>query len=210
MSARGVADNEPYNLPTEDTISLMVQWETLAKRDDQTTPLSIGTAIYTASWGAPKSDVHSQQRFHLVGTLGEVMVDQAHRGYTLAHEQTGFASINPMYMKYTPAPDGTFDGQHGYGYRSFDAFVDAVLELGKQETVRICLFLSPSRSRADSHVRCPSRSLIRAATMLCCQRSAPPSRRRRSCTLADRAWITAAARCSSTTTMRAIVAGQCR
>ena len=29
-------------------------------------------------------------------------------------------------MKYTPSPDGKFDGHSGYGYKSFEAFVDAV------------------------------------------------------------------------------------
>eukprot|EP01126_Amoeba_proteus_P023981 TRINITY_DN2408_c2_g1_i3.p1 TRINITY_DN2408_c2_g1~~TRINITY_DN2408_c2_g1_i3.p1 ORF type:complete len:198 (-),score=36.29 TRINITY_DN2408_c2_g1_i3:94-687(-) len=41
-----------------------------------------GTAVYTASWIAPKADVHSQQRFHYMGTKGEVQIDQAHRGNT--------------------------------------------------------------------------------------------------------------------------------
>lgn len=39
-----------------------------------------GTAVYTASWVAPKADVHSQQGFHYMGYTGEARVDQAHRG----------------------------------------------------------------------------------------------------------------------------------
>ena len=35
--------------------------------------------VYTSSWVAPKSDVHSQQRFHYLGSKGELTVDQAHR-----------------------------------------------------------------------------------------------------------------------------------
>ena len=38
-------------------------------------------------------------------------------------------------MKYTPT-DGYFSGQTGYGYRSFEAFVDAVIEINaKRATV---------------------------------------------------------------------------
>ena len=44
---------------TEDTISLLVQWQ---RRDDWS---KIATAVYTASWTAPKkAGVHSNQYFH--------------------------------------------------------------------------------------------------------------------------------------------------
>jgi D-galacturonate reductase len=86
---------------------------------------SRATAVYTSSWIAPKSDVHSQQRFFYMGHKGEVNVDQAHRGYTLATDAKGYASANPLFMKYTPDADGYFAGQSGYGYRSFETFVDA-------------------------------------------------------------------------------------
>lgn len=61
-----------------------------------------GTAVYTSSWVAPKADVHSQQRFFYMGQKGEVNVDQAHRGYTVAKDGDGFRSVNPLFMKYTP------------------------------------------------------------------------------------------------------------
>lgn len=120
MGSRGVANKEPFDIDTEDSISLMVQWKS---DTDQTT---IGTALYTAGWVSPKSDVHSQQRFHYIGSKGEIMADQAHRGYTVAHDEFGYASVNPLYMKYTPDEQGNFNGQLGYGYRSFDSFIDAV------------------------------------------------------------------------------------
>eukprot|EP01043_Picozoa_sp_COSAG02_P054287 COSAG02_NODE_6125_length_3783_cov_1.474355_3_plen_149_part_00 len=66
-----------YDIDTEDTITLTVQWQNFADG-------SLGTAIYTSSWVAPKSDVHSQQRFFYMGQSGEVNVDQAHRGCTSA------------------------------------------------------------------------------------------------------------------------------
>ena len=65
------------------------------------------------------------------------MVDQAHRGYNMADDVSGFKSVNPLFMKvlppyihtnihpnhlflnliqYTPS-DGKFAGQLGYGYR---------------------------------------------------------------------------------------------
>jgi D-galacturonate reductase len=78
----------------------------------------------TSSWVAPKSDVHSQQRFFYMGTKGEITVDQAHRGCTVATDDTGFASVNPLFMKYTPT-NGKFSGQGSYGVKSFENFVDA-------------------------------------------------------------------------------------
>jgi D-galacturonate reductase len=75
-----------------------------------------GTAIYTSSWVAPKSDVHSQQRFFYMGHKGEITIDQAHRGYHMADDNSGYKSVNPLFMKYTPS-DGKFAGQNGYGYR---------------------------------------------------------------------------------------------
>lgn len=58
--------------------------------------------MYTSSWVAPKADVHSQQRFFYMGQKGEINVDQAHRGYTVAKDGDGFKSVNPLFMKYTP------------------------------------------------------------------------------------------------------------
>ena len=113
---------EAQNIPAEDTITLTVDWENLASGNR-------ATAIYTSSWIAPKADVHSQQRFFYMGHDGEVNVDQAHRGYTLATDAAGYASANPLFMKYTPDADGYFAGQSGYGYRSIADFVEAVISL---------------------------------------------------------------------------------
>ncbi len=85
-----------------------------------------GTALYTSSCVAPKSDVHSQQKFFYLGQSGEINIDQAHRGYTLSRDGDGFKSLNPLFMKYTPDSKGFFCGQSGYGYRSIEAFIDAV------------------------------------------------------------------------------------
>jgi len=104
-------------MPTEDSITLTVQWENL---NDKT----LGCAVYTSSWVAPKSDVHSQQRFFYMGTGGEINVDQAHRGCTVATDATGFGSVNPLFMKYTPT-NGMFSGQGSYGVKSFEKFIDA-------------------------------------------------------------------------------------
>jgi D-galacturonate reductase len=105
----------------EDTITLMVQWENLASGN-------LGVGVYTSSWIAPPSDVHSQQRFFAMAHGGEVTVDQAHRGYSCATDAGGFASVNPLFMKYAPS-SGAFAGQLGYGYRSIEAFVRAVADL---------------------------------------------------------------------------------
>ena len=60
---------------------------------------------------APKGDVHSQQRFHYMSHSGDISVDQAHRGYTIATDKDGFASVNPLYMSYEPDTHGNFAGQ---------------------------------------------------------------------------------------------------
>jgi D-galacturonate reductase len=104
-------------METEDSITLTVQWENLVKK-------TLGCAVYTSSWVAPKSDVHSQQRFFYMGSAGEVTVDQAHRGCTVATDATGFSSVNPLFMKYAPT-NGMFAGQGSYGVRSFENFIDA-------------------------------------------------------------------------------------
>ncbi|MBB3210345.1 D-galacturonate reductase [Rhodopirellula rubra] len=119
-AATGVA--HAMDIPTEDTITLTVDWENIESGNK-------ATAIYTSSWIAPKSDVHSQQRFFLMAHGGEVTIDQAHRGYSLATDEDGFSSPNPLFMKFTPDADGYFSGQSGYGYRSIEAFLRAAEEV---------------------------------------------------------------------------------
>jgi len=121
-AADGVARSQ--GLETEDTISLHVTWENNESG-------SQGMATYTSSWIAPPADVHSQQRFFYMGHDGEVTIDQAHRGFSMATDDAGYASVNPLFMKYTPGSDGEFAGQAGYGYQSIEAFVDAVQQLNK-------------------------------------------------------------------------------
>lgn len=109
------------DIPTEDSITLSTQWENSEGYQAH--------ALYTASWVAPKSDVHSQQRFHYMGTEGEVTVDQAHRGYALSTDREGFQSPNPLFMKYAPNERGEFVGQDAYGYRSIQTFVEAAISV---------------------------------------------------------------------------------
>ena len=104
-------------------------WPTLHLTWKNTESGNLATASYTSSWIAPKSDVHSQQHFFYMGHQGEVRVDQAHRGYSLATDKSGYSSPNPLFMKYTPDANGQFAGRDGYGYRSIEAFVDAVSEI---------------------------------------------------------------------------------
>jgi D-galacturonate reductase len=120
LASCGVARGQ--GVDAEDTITLGVQWENFSSG-------SLASALYTASWIAPKSDVHSQQRFYYLGQKGELQIDQAHRGYTLATDAAGFCSPNPLFMKYTPDAQGYFSGQSGYGYRSIEAFVDSVSQV---------------------------------------------------------------------------------
>lgn len=113
-AATGVAD-ATLGRPCEDTITLLVDFEDLKSG-------AKGTGVFTSSWVAPPSDVHSQQRFFVMTRSGEVRVDQAHRGYSHSSDASGYASVNPLFMKYTPT-DGAFSGQTGYGYRSISEFV---------------------------------------------------------------------------------------
>ena len=133
-ASTGVARGN-FGLDCEDTITLTVQWENLAAGNEPAQEPSLGTAVYTSSWVAPRSDVHSQQRFFYMGHAGEVNVDQAHRGYNTADDQQGYRSVNPLFMKYIPT-EGKFSGQGGYGYRSVEAFVDACAALGRGQSVR--------------------------------------------------------------------------
>jgi len=123
-AATGVANHEPFNVPAEDTITLTVQYENIKTGNK-------GIAIYTSSWIAPKSDVHSQQRFHYMGQKGEIQIDQAHRGYNISTDENGYFSVNPLYMKYVKDTDGYFAGQSGYGYHSLEVFTDSVININK-------------------------------------------------------------------------------
>lgn len=120
LASNGVADAK-LNREVEDTITLMVEWEN--------TSGSKGTSIHTASWIAPKSDVHSQQRFFYMAHDGEVNIDQAHRGYTMS-DSDGYKSVNPLFWKYTPR-EGKFVGQETYGYKSLETFVKSAKDVNK-------------------------------------------------------------------------------
>ena len=148
LASDGVAARQ-LGRPCEDTITLAVRWRNArkeeegaaAEEEEATGPPAkraksggdgggpvftgaAGHATYTSSWVAPKSDVHSQQRFFYMGHSGEVNVDQAHRGYSAATDETGYGSVNPLFWK--PAPsNGKFAGQRTYGYLSFEKFVAA-------------------------------------------------------------------------------------
>ena len=123
-ASTGVAERR-LQREVEDTITLTVQWRNIESG-------TLGTSIHTASWIAPPSDVHSQQRFFYMGHRGEVNIDQAHRGYSLSTDNTGFKSANPLFMKYTPR-NGKFVGQEGYGYRSIETFIASVNALNEDD-----------------------------------------------------------------------------
>ena len=124
-ASTGVADTL-LKREVEDTITLTIQWENIKSGN-------LGTSIHTSSWIAPKSDVHSQQRFFYMGHRGEINIDQAHRGYTISAEDKGFKSANPLFMKYTPR-DGKFAGQNAYGYQSIAHFIESSSALNKKKT----------------------------------------------------------------------------
>jgi D-galacturonate reductase len=119
-ASTGVATSQ--GLPTEDSITLMVDWLNNSG--------SKATAVYTSSWIAAKAEVHSQQRFFALHHKGEVRIDQAHRGYDFASDAGGHQSPNPLFFRYTPDANGRFAGQSSYGYQSIADFI-----LGKRETL---------------------------------------------------------------------------
>ncbi|KAK3068000.1 hypothetical protein LTR53_014759 [Teratosphaeriaceae sp. CCFEE 6253] len=123
-ASTGIATDLGCVAETEDTITLLVDW---VKKDGSGRR---ATGVYTASWTAPqKAGVHSNQYFHYLASRGEVRVNQAKRGYDVTEDDSGLAWYNPFYMKYAPDEEGNFAGQGGYGYVSFEKFVDAIQAL---------------------------------------------------------------------------------
>lgn len=120
-ASKGTATDLGCDPSTEDTITLLVTW------DKPSDPSKRGIAVYTASWTAPlKAGVHSNQYFHYLASNGELRIDQAKRGYDVAADDAGqLVWYNPFYMRYAPDEEGNFAGQTGYGYISFEKFVDA-------------------------------------------------------------------------------------
>jgi len=110
LGATGVA-KQLIGTDTEDTITISAQWENLQSHNK-------GVAVYTASWATPKTDVHSEQNFHYIGHKGQIKIDQAHRGVALSTDADGYASINPLYMRYTPDQNGNFVGQSCMGTKA--------------------------------------------------------------------------------------------
>ena len=98
--------NTATSYDIEDSISVMVQFTSVGDN-----PNNNGVAVFTASWSAPKSDVHTQQRFHFLGQTGEINIDQAHRGYTSSTDTVGYGSNNPLFFRYQPDVNGQFAGQ---------------------------------------------------------------------------------------------------
>ncbi|CAD7948428.1 unnamed protein product [Amoebophrya sp. A25] len=130
--SEGVAE-KILDRPCEDTITLMATWENFPSGSGGSIK-STGHATYTASWTAAKSDVHSQQRFFCLMSEGEVTADQCHRGYTLAGDDTnGVQSLNPLYIRNVPDSQNRYCGQHGYGYVSFQRFVEAASQINAGE-----------------------------------------------------------------------------
>eukprot|EP01059_Diplonema_ambulator_P007103 TRINITY_DN16632_c0_g1_i1.p1 TRINITY_DN16632_c0_g1~~TRINITY_DN16632_c0_g1_i1.p1 ORF type:complete len:420 (+),score=142.14 TRINITY_DN16632_c0_g1_i1:34-1293(+) len=124
VASTGIAE-KILGRPCEDTITLTVVWKN--------TEGGTGTAVYTASWTAGESDVHSQQRFFCLMEKGEITADQCHRGYTLGQDGERFASLNPLYIRNKPDAQGRYCGRNGYGYLSFESFVEAATAINNGE-----------------------------------------------------------------------------
>lgn len=131
----GIAESLGCTPGTEDTITLVVDYEILDARG-RAQQGKRATGVFVASWTAPEgAGVHSEQGFHYVGSKGEVKVNQSRRGYDLVSEEgpnAGTRSINPFYVQYAPF-DGYFQGQQGYGTRSFEVFTQACTAINSGE-----------------------------------------------------------------------------
>ncbi len=51
----------------------------------------------------------------------------------MSTDSIGYASINPLFMKYTPT-NGYFSGQGSYGVKSFENFIDACRDIDAGNT----------------------------------------------------------------------------
>lgn len=131
----GIAETLGCQPGTEDTITVLVDWINTHPENRGKT----ATGVYTASWTAPQNaGVHSQQRFHYIASNGEINVNQAKRGYEVLSDNYPHSTpeafvgphwYNPFYMRYAPDEEGNFAGQSGYGYVSFEKFVDYVAKV---------------------------------------------------------------------------------
>lgn len=120
----------PKDYDIEDSITLMVQFNSVIDS-------SVGCAVFTSSWTAPKSDSHTQQRFHYLGHTGEINIDQARRGYNSATDGAGYATNNPLFFRYQPDVNGAFAGQSCYGYGSFAHFISAAAAVNNGQSTQI-------------------------------------------------------------------------
>jgi D-galacturonate reductase len=94
-ASEGIANGLGCHPGTEDTITLLVNWQKEGEASKR------GTAVYTSSWTAPQNaGVHSQQYFHYVASKGEIRVNQAKRDYDVTQDDNGINWINPFYMQY--------------------------------------------------------------------------------------------------------------
>ncbi|RSH92126.1 hypothetical protein EHS25_008541 [Saitozyma podzolica] len=123
----GIATSMGCDPKTEDTITLLVDWQNLSDEKQR------GTAVYTASWAAPlKAGVHSEQRFHYmaakVGSKALIIADGRVRS-VLTRRTEATAWSRTRLARPTPDENGYFDGQRGYGYLSLEKFIDAAREV---------------------------------------------------------------------------------
>ncbi len=108
----GIATSMGCDPKTEDTITLLVDWQNVKDAKQR------GTAVYTASWAAPlKAGVHSEQRFHymaakVVRTIPrpgfELMMTRVKYGSTRRIEDTAWwrtrlarCDLAPWFHNYT-------------------------------------------------------------------------------------------------------------
>ena len=118
FSTSGVVASKMLNRECEDTITICAIWEDIKTK-------SRGHAVYTSSWTAIKADVHSQQKFFCLMEKGEINIDQAHRGYTVATDNDGMSNVNPLFIRNEPDDDGNYMCANCYGYVTFERFVTA-------------------------------------------------------------------------------------
>lgn len=157
-ASTGIATSIGCDPKTEDTITLLVDWQNV--NDDK----QRGTAVYTASWAAPlKAGVHSEQRFHYMASKGEVRVDQAHRGYSVVEDDIGKLDVSVMAWGdgATSDPSTTPSTSNTRPTRTATLTVNAVTDTSRWRSLLTPLRMSrpaePRRATLRARVCRPSR-----------------------------------------------------
>lgn len=122
----GVARKE-FGINTPDLFETMVQW----RAKNATT----FTSYHLAGWADPSETAGmTYQEMHLIGTKGHIESDQRNRGFETTLVGTGTRIINPYFFHLHKNPDGQYNFDSKYGFKSVKTFVQAALRVASGES----------------------------------------------------------------------------